>query len=48
MKTRLEARRQKLLQEIARVDREIASAQKSIERIESQIAAIQQPQAKAA
>jgi hypothetical protein len=48
MKNSMEARRQKLLQEIERVDREIALTQKSMVRIESQIAAIQQPRAKAA
>ena len=48
MKDSLEVRRQKLLQEIARVDREIAVAQKSMMRIETQIAAIQSPRAKAA
>jgi hypothetical protein len=48
MRRSLEVRRQKLLQEIARVDREIELARKSMERIEGQIAAIQQPRTKAA
>jgi hypothetical protein len=48
MRRSLEVRRQKLLQEIARVDREIEVARKSMERVEMQIAAIQQPSAKAA
>src|ERR1022692_3468127 len=37
MKNNLEVRRKKLLQEIERVDREIALTQKSMVRIESQI-----------
>ena len=48
MKNGLEARRQKLLQEIARVDREIGSTQKRIGRINSDIAAIERSRAKAA
>ena len=48
MQNSMEARRKKLLQEIERVDREIVLTQKSMVRIESQIAAIQQPRAKAA
>jgi hypothetical protein len=48
MQNSMEARRKKLLQEIERVDREIALTQKSMVRIESQIAAIQQPRVKAA
>ena len=47
MQNSMEARRKKLLQEIERVDREMALTQKSMARIESQIAAIQQ-RAKAA
>ena len=48
MQNSMEARRKKLLQEIERVDREITLTQKSMARIESQIAAIQQPRVKAA
>jgi hypothetical protein len=48
MKNNLEVRRKKLLHEIERVDREMALTQKSMVRIESQIAAIQQPRVKAA
>src|ERR1019366_179925 len=48
MQKSMEARRKKLLQEIERVDRVITLTQKSMVRIESQIAAIQQPRAKAA
>lgn len=48
MQNSMEARRKKLLQEIERVDREITLTQKSMVRIESQIAAIQQPRVKAA
>ena len=48
MQNSMEARRKKLLQEIERVDREIVLTQKSMVRIESQIAAIQQPRVKAA
>ena len=48
MQNSMEARRKKLLHEIERVDREITLTQKSMVRIESQIAAIQQPRVKAA
>ena len=48
MKNNLEARRLKLLQEIASVDREIASTQKKVGQIKAKIVAMEQPPAKAA
>jgi hypothetical protein len=42
------ARRQKLIQEMNRINREMAETQKSIIKIESKIATFQKPQAKAA
>ena len=48
MKNNLEARRLKLLQEIASVDREIALTQKSAGQIKAEIVAMEQQRAKAA
>jgi hypothetical protein len=48
MKTDLEARRQKLLGELARVDRHIAVQEKRLARLETQIALASQARGKAA
>jgi hypothetical protein len=48
MKTDLEARRQKLLVELAQVDRKIAQAQKRLAHLEARLGRASQPRAKAA
>ena len=48
MKNNLQSRRQKLLSELERINRQIGWTQKDLVRIESRIAAIQPAQAKAA
>jgi hypothetical protein len=48
MKNSLELRRQQLLRELARVNRQIAQTQKSLAGVEKQLTALQQAQAKAA
>ena len=48
MKSLLQARRQELLRELDRINRQIASVQKSQAHIESRIASLQLTRAKAA